>query len=97
MSDDEDSEEAEEPAVELGEGEPVEGAPVARVASRLTWGIEKSTVVDREGDVTIRTPEGPRDLADVLAEVDLTYFQSRQEFVGAVRDVIGDGPIPTES
>ncbi|WP_226021727.1 DUF5789 family protein [Halomicrobium salinisoli] len=97
MSDDEDSEEEEEPAVELGEGPDVEGAPLARVASRLTWGIEKSTVVDREGDVTIRTPDGPRELADVLAEVDLTYFQSRQEFTGAVRDAIGDGPVPTES
>ena len=38
MSDNGDEEgeaDEEEPAVELGEGEPVEGAPVARVASRL--------------------------------------------------------------
>jgi hypothetical protein len=89
-------EEAEEPAVELGEGEPVEGAPIARVASRLSWGIEKSTVQEREGDVEIRTPDGPQQLADVLDDVDVPYFERRQEFVEEVRDVIGDGPIPTD-
>ncbi len=92
MSDDE--EEA-EPAVELGEGEPVEGAPLVRVASRLAWGIEHSTVVEREGDVEIRTPDGPRPLAEIMDEVDETYFSRRREFEDAVRAVIGDGPVPT--
>ncbi len=58
MSDDE-SEEEEAPAVELGEGPDVEGAPLARVSARLTWGIEHSTIVEREGETTIRTPDGP--------------------------------------
>jgi hypothetical protein len=90
---DEDSEEA-EPAVELGDGEAVEGAPLARIGSRLTWGIEKSTVVEREGDTVIRTPDGPTDLETLLADVDVPYFAHRREFESAVRAVMGDGPIP---
>lgn len=95
MADDESDEEEETPAVELGEGEPVEGAPLARVASRLNWGAAHSDIVEREGDVTIRTPDGPQELADVLDEVDTSYFETRHEFTEAVRDVIGTGPIPT--
>jgi len=92
---DDDSEEEEAPAVELGEGEPVEGAPLARVASRLNWGAAHSDIVEREGDSTVRTPDGPRDLADVMGEVDTPYFETRQEFTEAVREVVGTGPIPT--
>ena len=95
MSDD-DSEEDQEPAVKLGDGPDVEGAPLSRVTARLTWGIEHSTVVDREGDTTIRTPDGPRELADVLDDVDVPYFADRHEFEDAVRAVIGTGPVPTE-
>jgi len=94
MAEDTDEDE-EEPAVPLGEGAAVEGAPLARVSARLMWGIEKSTVVDREGDTEIRTPEGPRELGDVLTEVDATYFETRQAFETAVRDVVGTGPVPT--
>lgn len=90
---DEDTEE--EPAVELGDGEPVDGAPVARVAERLMWGIERSEVVAREGDTVVRTPDGPRELAAVLEEVDHPYFATRQEFLDAVEDAIGTGPVPT--
>ena len=93
MADDNDDEA--EPAVELGEGEPVEGAPLARVTSRLYWPIEKSEVLRKEEGVTIRTPDGPRELADVLAAVDETYFQSEREFTNEVRSVVGTGPIPT--
>ena len=93
MSDDEETEE--EPAVELGEGDPVEGAPLARVASRLHYAVERSEVVRREGDATIRTPDGPRELADVLEETDEVYFDTRQAFVDAVREVVGTGPVPT--
>ena len=89
-------EDTEEPAVELGEGEAVEGAPLARVSSKLMWGIEKSEVVERHGDDVIRTPDGPRELGDVLGEVDATYFERRQEFEDAVRGVVGTGPVPTE-
>ncbi|SHH67202.1 DUF5789 family protein [Halobaculum gomorrense] len=92
MADDDEPEE-EEPAVELGEGPAVEGAPLARVASRLTWPQEKSTVLDKEGDATIRTPDGPHELSDVLSDVDITYFDRRQTFVSAVEDVIGRGPV----
>ena len=91
---DEDEEEA-GPVVELGEGDPVEGAPLSRVASRLYYGIEKSEVRRREGETTIRTPDGPRTLGDVLEPVDETYFDTRQALVDTVEGVVGTGPIPT--
>ena len=93
MAEDEESED--EPAVTLGEGDPVQGAPVARVAERLMWGIERSEIEAREGDTAVRTPDGPRDLADVLDDVDQTYFATRQEFMTAVEDAVGTGPVPT--
>lgn len=91
---DEDEEEA-GPVVELGEGDPVEGVPLARVASRLYYGIETSEVRRREGETAIRTPDGPRDLGDVLDSVDATYFDTHQAFVNAVEDAVGTGPVPT--
>lgn len=94
MADDEDSED--EPAVALGEGEDVAGAPIARIAARLSWGIERSAIGQREGDEQIRTPDGPRELSDILAAVDEPYFATRQEFVTAVEDEIGTGPVQTE-
>jgi hypothetical protein len=94
MAEDDDSED--EPAVSLGEGNAVEGAPLARVAERLMWGIEKSEVDAREGETTIRTPTGPRELSAVLEEIDQTYFATRQEFTDAVEETIGTGPVPTE-
>lgn len=93
MSDDEESEE--EPAVELGESEPVEGVPLAQVSARLLWGIEKSDVRRREGDTVVRTPDGPRELSEILDEIDATYFDRRQAFEDAVEDVVGTGPVPT--
>jgi len=87
--------EEDESAVTLGEGEPVEGAPLARVSERLMWGIEKSEIQAREGETVVRTADGPRELADVLAEVEGTYFPTRQAFEEGVRDVIGVGPVPT--
>lgn len=91
---DEDAEEA-GPVVELGEGDPVEGAPLARVASRLYYGIEASEVGRREGGTTIRTPDGPRELGDVLESVDATYFDTRQALLESVEGVVGTGPVPT--
>ena len=96
MAEDEADEEETAPSVELGEGGSVEGAPLARVASRLTWPIERSEVERKEGDTTIRTADGPRELSAVLEAVEVTYFATRQEFVGAVRDEVGIGPVPTE-
>ncbi|WP_435152992.1 DUF5789 family protein [Haladaptatus sp. DFWS20] len=90
-----DDNEDESPAVELGDREPVDGIPVARISSRLYWPIQKSEVIRRDGDETIRTPDGPRTLADVLEDVEETYFQSEQEFIANIRDAIGTGPIPT--
>jgi hypothetical protein len=97
MADDENGEEesVDEPIVELGEGGSVEGVPLARVASRLTWGIEKSELERREGDTEIRTPDGPRTLSDVLSEIDISYFERRQEFESSVREAVGTGPVPT--
>ena len=93
---DETDEDEEAPAVELGEGEPVEGAPLARVASRLTWAQQKSEVVRKEGDSVVRTPDGPQTLEALLEDVDVTYFETRREFEDAVREVVGTGPVPTE-
>jgi hypothetical protein len=93
MADDEAEDEG--PAVELGEREPVEGAPLARVASRLTWPQEKSSILKKEGDAVIRTPSGPQTLSDVLERVGETYFDTRQTFVREVHDVIGTGPVKT--
>ena len=95
MSDNGD-EEADELTVELGEGDSVEGAPLARVASRLHYAIEKSEIDRREGDTAIRTPDGPRELSELLAETDEVYFDTRQAFEDALRDIVGTGPIPTE-
>ena len=81
--------------VTLGEHRPVEGAPLARVSSRLTWPKEKSEVDRLEGDSVVRTPDGPRELSAVLEEVEETYFERRQAFESHVRDVIGTGPVPT--
>ena len=91
MADDE----SDEPAVTLGEGTDVEGVPLAQVSARLMWGIERSAIEDREGETTIRTPDGPRELGDILAEVESTYFATQQEFETAIRNVIGQGPVPT--
>lgn len=88
-------EETDEPAVELGDGPAVEGAPLARVSSRLTWGLERSEVRRKEGDTEIRTPDGPRSVADVLDEVDVPYFESRNEFESAMREAVGVGPVAT--
>ena len=96
MADENDEEEEEGPAVELGEGESVEGVPIARVASRLTWGIERSEIVRREGDIDIRTPDGPQSLKSVLEDTDITYFETRREFVNTVEGVVGTGPVQTE-
>jgi hypothetical protein len=90
-------EEDEEPAIELGDGPPVEGAPIARISARFMWGIEKSAIEAREGETTIRTPDGPRELGDILSDVDSTYFATRQEFESAIRDVIGTGPVPVDA
>ena len=92
MSDED--EETEEPAVELGEGPAVEGAPLTRVTHRLHYGIAHSEVVRREGDAVIRTPDGPRELGDVLAEVDETYYDTREALENAVESVVGTGPVP---
>lgn len=90
-----DEEETEAPAVELGEGATVEGAPVARIAARFVWGVERSEILAREGESVIRTPDGPRELADVFEEIDETYFPTRQSFLTAVEDAVGTGPVPT--
>lgn len=93
MADDEDD----EPAVTLGAKQAIEGAPLARVSARLMWGIEKSAILEREGETVVRTPDGPQELADLLASVDQTYFATRQEFEDAVEGVLDDGPIPADS
>lgn len=94
MSDSE--EEADEPAVELGEGPSVDGAPLARVVARQTWPKEKSEIVARDGDIPIRSADGPIPLADLLVDVDDTYFGTEQQFLEAVRSQLPPGPVLTE-
>ena len=91
MTDEDEEDDA--PAVELGEGETVEGAPLARVASRLTWPQEASRIREKEGESTIRTPGGPRRIDEVLEEAGETYFESRQQFRAEIESVIGTGPV----
>jgi len=93
---DEDVEEEAEPAVELGERTPVEGAPLARVTARLHFPLQRSEVDRREGTATIRTPDGPLELGEILPETDVTYFETGEAFEAAVREVVGTGPVPTE-
>lgn len=90
MSDDE-----ADPAVELGDETPVDGAPVARVASRLTWPADAEEVREKEGNRVIRTPDGPRELAGVLDDAETSYFDRRRAFVEAVHEVVGRGPVET--
>lgn len=95
MADEDDSDEDEaEHAVALGEGDAVEGAPLARVSARLHYGIGRSEVRRREGDALVRTPDGPRELGEVLDEIDATYFDTRRAFEETVREVVGRGPVP---
>ncbi|OYR40863.1 MULTISPECIES: DUF5789 family protein [unclassified Halorubrum] len=95
MSDNDEAEES-EPAVELGEGPDVAGEPIARVASRLTWPATRSDVAAQEGDAAVRSPDGPRDLDDVLADSEVPLFESRSEFVAEVEKLVGRGPVATE-
>lgn len=90
-----DEEDEEEPAVELGSGESVPGAPLGRVASRLSWPRARSDVIEQEGETELRTGDGPRPLAEVMESVETTYFGSEREFVEAVREHIGYGPVAT--
>ena len=92
MSDDDADE---EPVVELGPGASVDGAPLGRVASRLSWPRSKSDVIAQEGTTELRTADGPQALEDVLTAVETPYFATRREFVEDVRGVIGYGPVET--
>ena len=90
-----DEEEDDHPSVELGEGPPVSGAPLSRVASRLSWPRSIDAIQEQAGDVEIRTADGPTRLDVILEEIEISYFGTRREFVNAVRDVIGYGPVAT--
>ncbi|KTG09724.1 hypothetical protein AUR64_08780 [Haloprofundus marisrubri] len=92
-----DDAEDEGPVVELGDGEPVDGAPLAQVASRLTWPQQASSIRQKEGDAVIRTPSGAQTLSDVLDRIDDTYFDTRQTFVSKVHAVVGDEPVETSN
>ena len=71
----------------------VEGAPIERIASRLTWPQEKSEIVRKEGGELIRTPDGAKKLEELLEEVDTTYFSRRQMFVEIIEKRIGKGNV----
>jgi len=86
-----------ESAIELGPDADIEGVPIAQVAARLTWGISASRIRRREGSTTIRTPDGPRELGDLLDETDRSYFESRQDFRSTMDRVIGSGPVSADS
>lgn len=71
----------------------VDGAPIERIASRLTWPQEKSEIVRKEGGELIRTPDGAKKLEELLEEVDTTYFSRRQMFVEIIEKRIGKGNV----
>jgi len=85
-----------EPTVQLGDGRAVDGAPVARIAARLTWPQTKRDILDKVGETELRTPDGPQRLDDLLEPVETTYFDRRQTFVEAVFEEIGREPVATE-
>lgn len=91
-----DENEDEEPVVELGDKKAVEGAPLARIADRIHWPLQKSEIVRRYGEETIRTSSGPQSLEAILEDIDISYFEHKDEFVTACREEIGYGPVPTE-
>jgi len=91
----EEDEEESEPAVELGSGPDVEGAPLSRVAARQTWPKEKSEILERDGDALIRSADGPIALSALLADVEDTYFSSQRHFIGAVEEHLPQGPVET--
>ena len=93
---DDNGDEDEGPVVELGEGANVEGAPLARVASRFQWPQQKSEMRRREGETLVRTPDGPRSFGELLDEVEPTYFSKQYEFLQEMESVVGSGPVPTE-
>ncbi len=76
-----------------GETPSVQGAPLARVAARLSWPIEAETIRTREGDTLIRTTSGSQSVATCLDEIDVDYFASREEFLRAFRPIVGTGPV----
>lgn len=92
-----DEESEDEPAVELGPEASIEGAPIARVASRLSWPARKSDIEEQEGDSTIRTPEGPKELQTMLDSIETTYFDRRQTFIDELSEVTATGAVPTDS
>ncbi|WP_253736289.1 DUF5789 family protein [Halohasta salina] len=85
-----------EPTVQLGDGRAVDGAPVARIAARLTWPQTKSDILTKVGETEIRTPDGPQRLDELLEPVETTYYDRRQTFVEAVFEEIGHEPVATE-
>jgi len=85
-----------EPTVQLGDGRSVDGAPIARIAARLTWPQTKSDILAKVGETEIRTPDGPQRLEELIEPVEDTYFDRRQTFVEAVFDEIGREPVATE-
>ncbi len=91
----EEADEDEAPAVALGEETSVAGAPLARIAARFTWPIEKSEIRARDGETEIRTADGPTPLGTVLEDIDDSYFATRRHFVTAVRDQLPQGSVST--
>ncbi|MFB6163376.1 MAG: DUF5789 family protein [Halococcoides sp.] len=97
MSNDASEDESESDPLALGPDADIDGVPIAQVAARLSWGISASRIRRREGSTTIRTPDGPRTVADLLDETDRSYFESRQDFRSAMDRVIGTGPVPSDA
>jgi hypothetical protein len=93
MSDD-DAETA--PTVSLGADEPVDGAPIARVAARLHYPLPRSQLVARAGEIQIRTPAGPTTLATIIEETDAQIFPTAAALISTVRESAGDAPAAAE-
>lgn len=84
------------PTVRLGDDEPVRGAPIARVAARQHYPLQRSQLLDRAGEIEIRTPAGPTTIETVIQETDTAIFPTATALITTIREAVGDGPVSPE-
>ena len=81
------------PTVMLGDDEPVAGVPIARVAARQHYPLPRSQLLDRAGEIEIRTPAGPTALENALEEAETQIFPTAAALIATVREAVGEGPV----
>jgi len=84
------------PEVPLGADVAVEGVPVARVAARLHYPLPRSQLLERAGEIEIRTPAGPTTVRSVIEEIDVQIFPTEAALITAVRASVGEAPVTAD-